>query len=189
MVEAVLILSVFGGVTIIFLWSQSRRRRRIRYQHLQSHPEMSDADFLAAVNVPTSTRDAACRVRRALAKAMKVPAASLHPSDDISYVASFGLDNMDLIEIVVNVEDEVGCHIPSGIMEEFWQRKERRDVAALIDFLFSCGWRFYSTTFTSVPIGSIVIAISSPLASVNVSAGTTPVPVSSMGPSLKDNSR
>lgn len=34
-----------------------------------------------------------------------------------------------------------------------------------------------STVFTSVPTGAIVIRISSPPSSVNVSSGTTPVPV------------
>ncbi len=47
----------------------------------------------------------------------------------------------------------------------------------------------YCTTFTSVPIGSIVMAISSPLCSVNESGGTMPVPVIRKQPTGNELSR
>ncbi len=59
-----------------------------------------------------------------MARAAGVPPDSIHPSDSVESLCALGLDGVDLIEVIIELEKELGVHIDEGRLEEAYQGKD-----------------------------------------------------------------
>lgn len=101
MIIAVSIWSIaFSGVVLCvflaILYSNQRESAR-RKEHQATHSHMSDADFLAKMNVEVRYHGICVDVRKAVAQVVKVPAEMLHPSESDVHLTKLGLTFEDLM--------------------------------------------------------------------------------------------
>jgi hypothetical protein len=110
-------LSVVTAALIIPL--ERRRRRRLSRQHVASHRELSDDEFLDQAGAPAGRRAVALGVRQAVAEAMGVPPATVHPSDSLEYALRCGFIGPDVYDLVFRLEKELRVNkIPKGILDQ-----------------------------------------------------------------------
>ena len=85
---------VFCGVVLcvflVIFYSNQRKSAR-RKKHQSTHSHMSDADFLANLNVEVRYHDICVDIRKAVARVVKVPAETLHPSESDIHLTKLGL--------------------------------------------------------------------------------------------------
>lgn len=75
----------------------NHRYSKQRKKHKSTHVCMSDADFLAKLNVEAEHHDLCLDIRKAVAQVVKVPAETIHPSDSDEQLAELGLTFEDLM--------------------------------------------------------------------------------------------
>jgi len=92
------------------------RLRRLRHAHLATHARMANDEFLRSCELPDTQRAVALGVREAVARSMKVPAATVHPSDSMEYVSQFAFDGMDLADVEMAVEERLAVRTPKAHM-------------------------------------------------------------------------
>ena len=137
---------IAGGITCvaaavaIVMTGESRRLRRVRSEHLRTHRDMADSAFVGLARVSAAEEKQVCRIREEIAKVMRVPAATVHPSDDLAYIATFGFDGMDFVEIAFCVERVLAVRVADKTWDEFLQGKQCRDMAAMVHFLGDKGY-------------------------------------------------
>ena len=108
-------------MAIVFLipFAQMRLKRRSnRNRHIQSHPPMSDADFLAALALPDPDADTCLRLRKATAKALSVPIETLYPADAMLDLMQLGLDNAGWVEFMLAIEWEFEVGIDGEVFAQ-----------------------------------------------------------------------
>lgn len=81
-----------------------RRLRNLRRKHFETHPNLSAEDFIRQINIPSERAEVALGVRQGVARAMRVPPATVYPSDDWEYICQFGFDNMDFLDVFFPIE-------------------------------------------------------------------------------------
>jgi acyl carrier protein len=128
-----LVLGLFAAMSAVMCAIEKRRLRRLRAQHIVSHCELSDVDFVSSFGAPREQWEIAVGIRTAIGKTMGVPPATIHPRDSLHYIMTFGFDNMDFIELVVEMEDVLGARLSDDIMKQF--KLESQCVADLVRFV------------------------------------------------------
>jgi acyl carrier protein len=128
---------LFAFCCAMFTW-ELLRCRWARRQHVASHPEMDDGEFIRRVGLGRAQveGEAACRIRHAVAKLMHVPPLTLHPFDELGYIAAFGFDGLDFFEIAWAIENALDVRIPERRWDAFFKSNYRDDLSSLIRFLF-----------------------------------------------------
>ena len=103
----------FGALVPVFfavLREYRRKKRAMFAEHVSSHGEMTDGDFLGQVGVPKERAEAALEVRRIVAKAVRIPVLTIHPSDTLAYLCRFN-DDWDGFELAWWVGKKMGVPI------------------------------------------------------------------------------
>lgn len=132
-VVAVLILSFWG------IWLSDRERvRRLVHEHLRTHRDMSDGEFVRETGINAAESTGAIHVRCAIAEAMGVPPLTVHPLEKLEYIAQFGFDGMDFIEIEMYIEKKLGKRFPRGL-DQYAPDFKQLDVATIVRFLSEKG--------------------------------------------------
>ena len=91
---------VFSGVVLCVFLAILYSNQRIKSQrkkHQTTHAYMSDADFLAKLNVEARYHGMCVDIRKAVAQAVKVPSETLHPSESDVHLTKLGLTFEDLM--------------------------------------------------------------------------------------------
>jgi hypothetical protein len=92
-----IVFSVGVFCVIVAIAYSNHRHSKRRKKHKSTHVCMSDADFLAKLNVEAKHHDLCLDIRKALAQAVKVPTETLHPSDSDAHLAKLGFTLEDLL--------------------------------------------------------------------------------------------
>jgi hypothetical protein len=183
-------VAAFPGILFVFCCAmftwELLRCRWARRQHRASHPEMDDGEFIRRVGFGRAEveGEAACRIRHAIAKIMHVPPTTLHPSDELGYIASFGFGKMDFAEIAWAIDRALEIRIPMHLWKYFFKGKRCDNFEDLLRFLFD---QYYlspeGTTPSVAALASPVPAPSAlPLAGPAPAAPSDPAPTSPSTP-------
>ncbi len=115
-----------GGLAVLWIVSvrlDRPRIRRLRETHIQTHPNLSDEDFIRQIQVLGERADVALGVRKGVATAMGVPAVTLYPSDHLEYIVQFGFDNMSLLEINLSIAKTLNIRMYMSFWEPLYSTK------------------------------------------------------------------
>jgi hypothetical protein len=147
----------------LFLW-ELLRRRRVRRKHLASHTEMDDGEFIRRIGLGRVEveGEAVSRIRRAIAKLMRVPPSTLHSSDELDYIAAFGFGNRDFVEISWAVEKSLDIRIPMRHWRIFLNGDHNDSLDTLIRFLFD--QHFLSPEFSTTAVAAPALPATAPAA-------------------------
>ena len=152
-----LVLGIIAAITLP-MGLQARRRRR---KHLQAREPVSDEMFLAEVAAPQELRGMCLALRTALARAMGVPAQTVYASDTFDYITRFGLDGMDVIDIVFAIEKTMSVHFDRKQLDMAFAQKSPPASLSVAEFARYCAenWHHIANPPGRKPCGSLAWGI------------------------------
>jgi hypothetical protein len=107
---------VLALLAVLVLPVENRRIRRVRAQHLASHPPRTDDEYCRESGVAPEDASFALDVRSGFARLMGIPSNTVYPSDTLEYAVSFGWDNSCFLEVEMVLGLELGARFP----KKFW---------------------------------------------------------------------
>jgi hypothetical protein len=96
---------------VLMIRSDVRRVNSVRSEHLGNRQSLSDEEFVRQVGVGPEMAHVALGVRNGFASAMRVPADTVFPSDDLVYASGFESCDLSWYEIACEIEKVLGVRI------------------------------------------------------------------------------
>lgn len=125
-----LVLAGIGLLTAQVSISESRRLKRLRADHVQTHPPMPGEKFSELAGVQADRGHVAAGFRNGVAEAMGVAPETVYPSDRLDYVMQFSFDNMDFCDISIFAGKALNVRIPDSFWKPLFPAKRKpRDVS------------------------------------------------------------
>ena len=103
--------SIAGGIALVIILCvfivlprELRRLDRARAAHVAARSPMADEAFLSHVTVSEPLRPIALAMRNVFADALKVPVATIYPTDTIKHFSELHFDGLDFLDIAFRIE-------------------------------------------------------------------------------------
>jgi hypothetical protein len=111
-----LVVGGLGAIVAITYLLDRPRLRRLRREHLQSHPPISEEEFIRLAGVRPDRGNVAIGVRNGAAEIMHVPPETIYPSDSLEYI--FMMTSMDgFLDLSLFAGKALGIRFPNS----FWK--------------------------------------------------------------------
>ena len=130
-VSTVIVIAAVILVLLLVLFLRLREKSG-RKVFLKTRAQMSDADFLAALNVGPEHHARCLAVRQAVAKIIEVPPESVHASEPLPNFMKLGFT---LVDFFLTIEDELSAEIDVDTICEVVVGSVDVDVSSFADFI------------------------------------------------------